>query len=276
MTNVRLLPRFAVGLTCTWTVVLLGAIALPFAHRWALQRYWERSYYKAIVGRDLQAARDVLSHGDCTRLLRERLRSGPLPPNVSTDALRASLQYHYGPEDANYALPEDLSFFKLLLDAGAKPNETDLVLAAGQGKSATVRLLMKYGCCPAPRSREAADVLANMAYWGDLQTVKALLDMGCPINTRGANYQTPLLMAVWIENEGMVQYLLDRGASPNADNQPGMTPLMRAAQTGSVRIVKLMLRHGARLDAHDAYGATILQSAYGSEARRVLEQAGEK
>ncbi|HEV3202692.1 MAG TPA: ankyrin repeat domain-containing protein [Bryobacteraceae bacterium] len=170
----------------------------------------------------------------------------------------------------------------VLAQPEASKLDASLLAAAGEGKAASVRALLKQGANPNAVSAEGSTLTALMlaSRGGHTLTVKALLDAGAKVNMKadvasgaaGVNEGvTALMLAAASGNPSTVQALLDRKADfdakatyrVTADNGEtrlgGSRPvLMHAASTP---VLKLLAEHGADLRVTGGDGTTLLMHA---------------
>ncbi|MFJ9080195.1 ankyrin repeat domain-containing protein [Streptomyces sp. NPDC102278] len=103
--------------------------------------------------------------------------------------------------------------------AGEYQESTPLCLAASQGHTAVVGVLLDAGAPTGPQGRLGYVPLVLAATSGDEghpETVALLLDRGVDINAV-MKHKTALDWAVWFGQEEMVHRLLGRGAAPSAE-----------------------------------------------------------
>jgi ankyrin repeat protein len=163
---------------------------------------------------------------------------------------------------------------RLLLDAGAKINQTDanditpLIAAITNNHPAVARLLIERGA-----DIKAVDWYGRTALWAAVETRNMDVDNGTFENNID---REPFL--------GLIQVLLERGADPNARTKEvppirrdflritgslswvdftGQTPFLTAALAGDVTVMKLLLKHGADPNIPTVGGTTALMAAAG-------------
>jgi ankyrin repeat protein len=155
-------------------------------------------------------------------------------------------------------------------------NPEALANAAGEGKEAFVRLMLRYqpdlprrvnfpSWSVGAKTRELNEMLfqhgmnANAADWlgatvlhhlagsGNIEKATWFLDHGADLHARDEDIcSTPLGWAAKFGRTKMVEFLLSRGAKPNLpDDPPWATPLAWAARRGHGEIVDLLKQHGA-------------------------------
>jgi ankyrin repeat protein len=160
-----------------------------------------------------------------------------------------------------FAARGDLESTRILLDAGAKPNEsipdwggTALIIASTMGQTDIVEALVNKGADPNQRDKNSFTALHSAVRDSDygedmaqrahaVATVKVLLAHGADVNARlnqekptvkgldelelqGA---TPLALAAEVNNLDAIKALVAGGADPTIPTEKGSTPLMLAA-----------------------------------------------
>jgi len=123
---------------------------------------------------------------------------------------------------------------------------TALMLAAGEGLTEMVELLLANGA-----DANAADGLKNTALtraavYGHTKIVKALLTHGAQVNARGRGGFTALMLAAQYGYANTVKVLLAKGAQVNVKSDLGDTALSRAADNGHTEIVRILKDAGAK------------------------------
>ncbi len=118
--------------------------------------------------------------------------------------------------------PSDSGLVRLLLDAGADPNESVAQLAS------------------------TFPALARAVRLGDVDSIHVLLDRGADPNLAGSGGVTPLMMAgATTPDAAMVQLLLDRGAKVSAEDADGNSALDWALRLGDTEASRTLRRAGA-------------------------------
>eukprot|EP00656_Telonema_subtile_P042894 TRINITY_DN4890_c0_g1_i1.p1 TRINITY_DN4890_c0_g1~~TRINITY_DN4890_c0_g1_i1.p1 ORF type:complete len:439 (-),score=101.37 TRINITY_DN4890_c0_g1_i1:168-1484(-) len=194
------------------------------------------------------------------------------------------------------ASENNLCEVKRLLDANVSPTlqraadgASPVYLAASQGHTELVELLLAAGGCPNDTVLGGVTPLCIAAQSGNAGVVQVLLDAKSDPD-RVTDWGATALMSVaprdLESSQSIVERLLLAKASPDlADNQ-GVTPLMLAAEHGRPRTVKALLRanadvnrarpQGPEVDA-DTVGATaLLLAAQGGHAETVFHLVREK
>lgn len=185
-----------------------------------------------------------------------------------------------------------------LLAAGAQPEPRDLEVAAAEGHTELIGLLLDHGldgrvALPVAAQEDQPEVarvllehgtdpnaldqltegaapcsaLQVAASWGHNEVARVLIEGGADVNARpGYGGQPPLALAA--NHHPLTLMLLEHGADPNIAADDGTTALHLAAGNGKPACVQALLEHGAMVDARDALGRTPLYLlAYGGVAR---------
>jgi len=123
------------------------------------------------------------------------------------------------------------------------------------------------------RIREFEEDIINAARNGYTETVRLLLDRGVDPNTYDTFKRTLLMQAAWYGHSETVKLLLERGADPNVTGTRGQTALTGASYYGCTEAVRLLLDAGADKDAADEGGNTsvIMACKYPRGKRKVIE-----
>lgn len=150
----------------------------------------------------------------------ERIALNPAewtPPPLTRWLLTSVYSWRPQPVSTNAGL------VKLLLDAGASPNEIVSQLAL------------------------TVPVLSRVARLGDVDTMRVLLDHGADPNLKGGRGLTPLMMAAaTTADPTMVRLLLDKGAVVDAGDENGNTALDWALRLGDTQASRVLRTAGAR------------------------------
>ncbi len=169
----------------------------------------------------------------------------------------------------------------LLLERRGDPSRVDedgrsaLWYAAQTGFTEAARQLLR----PENRDREdkqGTSPLSIAASEGRTEVVALLLANGVAANSTGRNGMSPLLMAAANGHAATVQRLLAAGATANATGAFGNTPLIVATRNGHLPVVKLLLAAGAnrQLRNNDGNSASDLADALGNVELEALLKAG--
>ena len=168
------------------------------------------------------------------------------------------------------------------VEAKNEHNATVLMLAAENGRTATVDLLLGKGAdveANAEHGTTAVELRLSKstaiedkdeggytaciraAHYGETAIVQLLLDKGANIEAKNERGSTSLLGAVKNGHKATVELLLRKDAKIEATNKTDDTALMIAAQTGNTELVKVLLSNGADVEATNEDGQTALMCA---------------
>ncbi len=161
--------------------------------------------------------------------------------------------------------PPRLEAVKLLIQAGANPNDRDrfngmtvLMVVAAHGNLELLKLLIQHGADVNRANKYGETALMYAAWRGYLAVVRELLNQRATVNpTKPKQSRTPLIYAVRRGSPAIVQLLIAKGANVNAASRErtadtnrfaymNMSVLDHARQTGNATITNLLLRHGAK------------------------------
>ena len=168
-----------------------------------------------------------------------------IPPSVYSESINEEM--------IKAANANDLATVKSCIQKGASVNAklgdsgfTALMLAAGEGYTEMVELLLANGA-----DANAADALKNTplmkaAMNGHKETVKALLAHGAQVNTRGERGFTALMWAAQYGYADAIKVLLSNSAEVNVKSELGDTALSRATDNGHTEVVRILKDAGAK------------------------------
>ncbi len=155
------------------------------------------------------------------------------------------------------------------IDEGTPDGSTPLMIAAGNGNSRVVEILLDKGANASKADAGGCTAAHLSARRGHLAATKLLVEAGAHLEAASTSFHgsTPLHLAAGKCYSGVMRVLLEAGANPNSrttfcEETPlqGATPLLVAAQNGHWDAIKVLLRAGANplLGATDGSGRTIL------------------
>lgn len=128
--------------------------------------------------------------------------------------------------------------------------------------------------------KEGHTELMCAALEGRTKTVKALLRKGADVNAKDSTGRTALMFAVINLHDETVRVLLEHGADVNLRADDGATPLMLAASCGDPEIVRALLKRGADLNGsfvQTGKTALMLAEEHGyANIAELLKQAGKE
>ena len=127
----------------------------------------------------------------------------------------------------------------------AESGATLLHLAAVNGHTETVLLLLSLGACTSIVIGAKGTPLHQAALHSHMSTVKAMLEAGCPVDVVDSDGWSVLHAACAGGNAELVREVLNTGCDMNAAANDGRTPLCVAAAKGNTEAALELIRHGA-------------------------------
>ncbi|KAJ9598100.1 hypothetical protein L9F63_026796 [Diploptera punctata] len=128
--------------------------------------------------------------------------------------------------------------------AGGQNNRTPLIHAAACGYIKILELLLKFNASVNARDENGETSISLAASEGKSNVVELLLQSKADIEIPGGEYKrTPLIQAAVRGHFEMVELLIEHGASINACDSHGNTALTLAARECKIQIVELLLKH---------------------------------
>src|ERR1700737_3563298 len=133
-----------------------------------------------------------------------------------------------------------------LIRSGMKPDERDshgytaLILAAYNGKAATVDFLIQQGANACATDAKGNSSLMGVAFKGETAIAQRLIAAHCDVNARNNAGQTALMMAAMFGQTDVVKLLLMNGANPELRDQAGNTAVSLAQQQANPQMITLL------------------------------------
>lgn len=150
---------------------------------------------------------------------------------------------------------------------------TALCMAANNGYSDMVALLLKYGANMDARDVYDGPPLLRAADENSLECVRLLIESGADCHFKDFHGRG-LLHGCAVNARGTItRYLLKSklGLDPNIQGDNGETPLHDAVSRHSEAVVRILLEHGARTDIPNSHGQTPLRLARDEDATRLFD-----
>lgn len=175
------------------------------------------------------------------------------------------------------AMQTNPEFLKVLLEAGANPNDVDAdgytaMLYASNVEQ--VQVLVQYGATY-PRPTKYFETPLNSAYRDcNLSLVRYLLEIGGP---RGEMQAGALHFSIVYGGQLSIEEIIERYDALEAIDYYERTPLLLALQAGHVQSARALIEMGASLEPRDCEGLTALHLAAGAgviEAVKLVHENG--
>ncbi|WP_372398294.1 ankyrin repeat domain-containing protein [Azospirillum sp. HJ39] len=150
------------------------------------------------------------------------------------------------------------------LQGGASPDtrldsgKTLLMIAAEQGLTDAVRVLLERRARTDLRTSDGATAVMYAAWGGHDAAVRALADGGAELDATNSDGKTALMAAAARGHEEVARTLLQRGIMVDRTTAYGWSALMYAANNGHEAVARLLLDHGANPYRMDANGNSAL------------------
>ncbi|WP_109110845.1 ankyrin repeat domain-containing protein [Azospirillum sp. TSO35-2] len=145
-------------------------------------------------------------------------------------------------------------------DAAPGLQNRESVLALLRNPAELARTLQG-GTSPDTRLDSGKTLLMIAAEQGLTDAVRVLLDRHARTDLRTADGATAVMYAAWGGHDGVVKALADGGADLDATNSDGKTALMAAAARGHEDVARTLIQRGVAVDRATAYGWSALMYA---------------
>ena len=163
---------------------------------------------------------------------------------------------------------------KVNMEEATPGGNTALKLAATEGHTSTVALLLSRGARVDTRNKDGCTPLLAAVQKGFTKVCKLLLAAGSDVREKTSiTMFTPLHLAVIYGHEKIIQLLFSHKAIINSKNKTGGTPLLFASQQGQLASVVTLLQAGADPFLSDVDGSLPIHRAASecqSEVVRIL------
>lgn len=246
------------------TAEIQGAIEQTY-RRWAAaaerdgdfneaRRFYERALTVSPDSADLQER--LKAAGE------KRLASGA--PAAGTTSTAPEAEPGLDSREAVLALLRRPAELTRMLQSGTSPDtrvgngKTLLMIAAEQGLTDSVKLLLDRKARTDLRTADGATAVMYAAWGGHESTVAALADGGADLDATNDDGKTALMAAAARGHQGVVQALIQRNVQVDRSTANGWTALMYAANNGHDRVAKLLVDHGANPYRMDTNGNSAL------------------
>ncbi|EEP82856.1 predicted protein [Uncinocarpus reesii 1704] len=194
----------------------------------------------------------------CRELIEDLLSLESIDVNLQDDNGRTAI--FYAAEAGDISIVEYLFAYSPSL-GGDNSGQAPLWIAAANGHSAVVTLLLHLGANPEQRDQQGRTPLWIAAHHQHEDAVRALLDAKANIESRDIDGITPLMAAALTESATVLRLLLESGADMIAKAKNGYSPFSYAISSGSVRNMSLFLEKGYHLEDRNILGWTALHTA---------------
>lgn len=150
------------------------------------------------------------------------------------------------------------------LEAFDERGDTRLILAAREGDTNTVKLLMnKYGAnCNNPNKSNSSPLMAS-AMRDRRAVVEFLVERKANLNQRTKNNDSPLSLATWKNHTWTCNFLLKAGASCHGLDNFGDSMLHDAAKNGNLELLKYYLAKNIEINHQNKEGFSPIMRAAG-------------
>lgn len=191
--------------------------------------------------------------------------SGQIKPSVAE--VRAYRGLHAAAANGKTAT------IRRLLRSGANPNARDSYgrtschIAAHFKRRAALTLLLRGGCDPNALERDRYDIATIAGVADDPETLRIALANGAKATNITSRYDgTALIASAHLGHDQVVRQLVDAGAPLDHVNNLGWTALIEAVILGNgglrhTNVVRILVDAGANVELADRAGATPLDHA---------------
>lgn len=129
--------------------------------------------------------------------------------------------------------------------------KTPLHVAARQGQTAVVKMLLNNGARPEAKDRSGNSPLHEAIIAGRTQIADLLAEAGGEVDT---NRLLDVVVEEGVGDRDVIEWLARRNADFNHTDEEGLTPLIRAIKANDRVVVKLLIEAGADVNRADSQG----------------------
>ncbi|KAJ8112110.1 hypothetical protein OPT61_g5438 [Boeremia exigua] len=208
-----------------------------------------------------------------SQIAKTRGSAKPGKPNVNSKNERGRTTLWWTRKDASPALVRSfLSAGYVMLSRQDARTTNLLCVAAEQGHTILVKVLLKSGANPQDPSEHYGNALQAASFEGYGEIVTLLLENGAKINAQGGYYGNALQAASFEGYGEIVTLLLKNGAKVNAQGGYYGNALHAAilGQLNGKKMVELLLDNGANVTAQGGEYGSALQAASYSGKKEVV------
>ena len=173
--------------------------------------------------------------------------------NILSKEIIASMDISYSKETAAFieSLKKDGIVITKDINSTYKDDQTALMMAAEQGKTKTVLMLIAAGADVNFKNKDSQTALMMAAEKGHAETTEMLIAMVADIHTKDKDGQTALMMAAEKGHTETAAMLIENGANLHVLNENGQTALMIAAAYGHTETAAMLIEKDADVNVLD-------------------------
>lgn len=161
----------------------------------------------------------------------------------------------------------DLSMGRMLIDAGADPNETNgarqyslLHNAVASHNYGFASFLLVLGADASPKNKSGATPLHFAARTRQSYLARKLLACGAEVDAQDNRGRTPLHLAIGKGDVEMSRLLINKGCNVDLADKHGLTPWQLAKSLGHDEIADMLNGNPSRASSNDGYAAKVAEN----------------